>query len=137
MHFGYKLRPQFWEAIYANLCVRRPADGISVHKAGQRIEEARIKQFPNSPVNFTIWLLLTAGGATKWTLEDSKVTVLKQLPVEFDILPGNFHMIRHKGESLCSLKDHSTNLFMLFVSVFVLTRDINAQKVHEHWETFR
>jgi hypothetical protein len=43
-----------------------------VHKAGQLIEEALIKQFPKSPVNFTIWLLLTAGGATKQTLEDSK-----------------------------------------------------------------
>jgi hypothetical protein len=40
------------------------------HKAERYIEEVHMKQFPNSPANFTIWLLLTAGGATKRALED-------------------------------------------------------------------
>jgi hypothetical protein len=40
----------------------------------------------------------------------------------FDIrvLPGNFCIRWHKGMSSCSLKDHSTNPFMLVVSVFVI-----------------
>ena len=65
------------------------------------------------------------------------MTAFKQFPVAFDILPGNFRMRRHKNVSLCGLKDHSKNLLVLVVSVFVLMGDINAQKAHEHWETSR
>jgi len=36
------------------------------------------------------------------------VTALQELPVAFDVLPGNFRMRRHKGVSMCGLKDDST-----------------------------
>jgi len=65
------------------------------------------------------------------------VTAFKQLPVAFDILPGNFRVRRHKDVSLCGLKDHSTQLLVLVVSVFVLMGDIDAQEAHEHRKTSR
>ena len=56
------------------------------------------------------------------------MTALQELPVAFDVLPGNFRMRRHKGVSMCGLKDDSTKKKPLCAScVRICVNPLNAE----------
>jgi hypothetical protein len=101
--FERKLSSQPSEVIYTNLLSRRTVDEISVYKVENSLEEGRIKHFPNSPVNFTIWLLVTAGGATKRALQDySHLQHSNSFLWRLTYYQVTSVRRRHKGTSLCS-----------------------------------